>query len=959
MSMSRTRTPVRTPSKTTRSSKKPSAGSRGSGARGGNGPKGPKGAAAVTGPLTQRQFDQIGLGLLALAVFLGFLMYLGSWGGAIGDGLVGGLRTLLGQMAYLTPPLAAATGMLLILRPLLPTLRPFRFGAILLVLAIMLMLATGTFGLGGGGGRDELWSADVVRPRGGLIGDLLYYAISSLLGAIGAHVIAVTMLIAGVLLLTGASIASIVSRTGEGLRQTTTAFRRVADETTASGTTGSRRRASSVEDEELEIPVAPRRRAKPPVDEAPSDRPRPTPPGGPADEVVADADVPELPDPRRRRASPPEPTGEDEIAASRGETVSASRGRGKQKTELDGALRYPDLFGEGGEANLDLGQPVTADERTTADALPRPGEEPPTVVTPPAAPRLRRVPEPAAEADLEAATSEVEEPDAEADARPTLAELRARQPMGGDHDAPEDGYVLPDPALLKVSAADQLRPDTAGQAETAEALVEALAHFKVDAQVINTVAGPHITRYELRLAPGIKMSKVAQLKDDLAYALAATDIRILAPVPGKTAVGVEVPNKRRRIVHLGDVYGDPPGDASPLTVWLGKDVSGAPVYADLAKMPHMLVAGTTGAGKSGCVNAMLSSILLHATPDDVRLVLVDPKQVELNHYEAIPHLLTPVITSPKMAANALQNLVREMEWRYGIMSVKKTRSLIELNKVRVDDGDEPLPYILCVIDELADLMMVAPADVEDAIIRIAQKARAVGIHLVLATQSPRVDVITGMIKANVPSRIAFSVSSQTDSRVILDQNGAESLLGRGDMLFNPVGSSRLTRIQGAYIDEAEIAELTGHWARQGEPELREDLLEATEAEEPEAGGEDPNDADEDPLLADAIEMVVEMGAASTSGLQRRLRVGYTRAGRLVDMMERRGIVSGFEGSKARQVLVSPMDLPRILAALRGTAAPEAAVPEDLDEPVGPHAPPPAEATDDHTGEHASVASSGE
>ncbi|MGX6449451.1 DNA translocase FtsK, partial [Patulibacter sp. S7RM1-6] len=510
------------------------------------------------------------------------------------------------------------------------------------------------------------------------------------------------------------------------------------------------------------------------------------------------------------------------------------------------------------------------------------------------------------------------------DERPSLQELRERQPMPGEHDAPEEGYALPDPAVLKHSAPDQLRPDTAGQAETAAALVEALAHFKVDAKVIGTIAGPHITRYELRLAPGIKMSKVAQLKDDLAYALAATDIRILAPVPGKTAVGVEVPNKRRRIVHLGDVYGDPPGDASPLTVWLGKDVSGAPVYADLAKMPHMLVAGTTGAGKSGCVNAMLSSILLHATPDDVRLVLVDPKQVELNHYESVPHLLTPVITSPKMAANALQNLVREMEWRYGVMSVKKTRNLPELNRVRVEEGDEPLPYVLCVIDELADLMMVAPADVEDAIIRIAQKARAVGIHLVLATQSPRVDVITGMIKANVPSRIAFSVSSQTDSRVILDQNGAESLLGRGDMLFSPVGSSKLTRIQGAYIDEAEIAALTDHWSHQGEPDLREDLLEAADNDEPQDdGGGDGMDADEDPLLADAVELVVEMGAASTSGLQRRLRVGYTRAGRLVDMMERRGIVSGFEGSKARQVLVSPMDLPRILQGLRGGGAADA------------------------------------
>ena len=343
------------------------------------------------------------------------------------------------------------------------------------------------------------------------------------------------------------------------------------------------------------------------------------------------------------------------------------------------------------------------------------------------------------------------------------------------------------------------------------------------------VSGPHITRYELRLAPGIKVGKVAQLKDDLAYALAAADIRILAPIPGKQAVGIEVPNARRRIVHLGDVFQAPPADWSPLTVWLGKDVAGRAIGADLAKMPHLLVAGTTGAGKSGAINAMLASILLHATPHEVRMVLVDPKQVELTHYDSIPHLLTPVITSPKQAATALQNLVREMELRYSQMALARTRTLKDLNAVRARRDEPPLPYVLCVIDELADLMMVAPADVEDSIIRIAQKARAVGIHLVLATQSPRVDVITGMIKANVPSRIAFAVSSQTDSRVILDQNGAESLLGMGDMLFSPVGSSRLQRIQGAYIDEAQIEQLTSAWREQGEPELREDLLEEVEA----------------------------------------------------------------------------------------------------------------------------------
>ncbi len=484
--------------------------------------------------------------------------------------------------------------------------------------------------------------------------------------------------------------------------------------------------------------------------------------------------------------------------------------------------------------------------------------------------------------------------------------------------------------ILARSTAEQARPDTAGQERTATSLVEALGHFGVQAKVIGTVAGPHITRYELRLAPGTKVGKVAQLKDDLAYALAATDIRILAPIPGKQAVGVEVPNAKRRMVRLGDVFQQPPKDWSPLTVWLGKDVAGKAIGADLAKMPHLLVAGTTGAGKSGAINAMLCSVLLRATPHELRLVLVDPKQVELNHYESIPHLLTPVITSPRMAANALQNLVKEMEQRYGIMSLSRTRSLVELNKAREQRGEAPLPYILCVIDELADLMMVAPADVEDSIIRLAQKARAVGIHLVLATQSPRVDVITGMIKANVPSRIAFSVSSQTDSRVILDQNGAESLLGQGDMLFSPVGSSRLQRIQGAYIDEAQIAKLTDLWRKQGEPELREELLKEVEPSEPDKAGDDEFDPDEDPLLADAIRLVAEMQTASTSMLQRRLRLGYTRAGRLIDMLERRGVISGYEGSKPRQVLIGEGDVPRVLAMLGG---PDGRAPVDESAPL--------------------------
>jgi S-DNA-T family DNA segregation ATPase FtsK/SpoIIIE len=488
-------------------------------------------------------------------------------------------------------------------------------------------------------------------------------------------------------------------------------------------------------------------------------------------------------------------------------------------------------------------------------------------------------------------------------------------------DDPNFNWRVPSPRALTRSTGEAARPDTAGQEQVAKTLLETLGHFGIEAKVVGRVTGPHITRYEMRLAPGIKVSKVSQLKDDLAYALAATDIRILAPIPGKQAVGVEVPNARRRIVHLGDVFQAPPPDWSPLTVWLGKDIAGRAIGADLAKMPHLLVAGTTGAGKSACVNAMLSSILLRATPHEVRLVLVDPKQVELNHYDSIPHLLTPVITSPRMAANALQNLVKEMEQRYSIMSLARTRSLPELNRTREKRGEPSLPYILCVIDELADLMMVAPADVEDSIIRLAQKARAVGIHLVLATQSPRVDVITGMIKANVPSRIAFSVSSQTDSRVILDAGGAESLLGQGDMLFSPVGSSRLQRIQGAYIDEEQILELTEAWRKQGEPEFHEELLAEVPSEDSGTDDEDVLHPDEDPLLEEAISLVAQMGTASTSMLQRRLRLGYTRAGRLIDMLERRGIISGYEGSKPRQVLITEGDVPRILSHLAEADAP--------------------------------------
>ncbi|MCW3004063.1 MAG: translocase FtsK [Conexibacter sp.] len=834
--------------------------------------------------IEQRHLDLFGLALVACGVFLAFPLYFGWDGGQAGGAVLDGLALAVGALRFVAPVGVLAAGAVIVLRPVLPSVRPFRSGGTFLVLALALMFAAGTLGLGPEGVRDGYWHQEFLRDRGGYLGEALFYVTSTLIGSIGTHILALFLLLAGVLLLTGASVAGVLKATGTSVADTTRVLRTAPDamglrRAAAPETTAGRRSAASAS-------------------------------ASATDGATAAG--------RRPRVQVPEP-GDDEVV------VKATH---VEAPALDGEARYPDIFGDD--------EAPTPDELAAELDEPRIRRKPAKAKAPKAAPEPDVVdlggiedeePDPLDAAVQEAVVSEDHVEDPLDDGEPRQLELPAAR---GEDDDTEIEYIVPDPRVLQRSTGDQIRPDTSGNAKVAASLVEALSHFNVEAQVVGTVSGPHITRYELRLAPGVKMSKVAQLKDDLAYALAATEIRILAPIPGKQAVGIEVPNRDRRIVHLGDVFRARPEGHSPLTVWLGKDVSGKAIGADLAKMPHILVAGTTGAGKSACINAMLSSILLNATPDEARLVLVDPKQVELNHYEDVPHLLTPVITSPRQAANALQNLVREMEWRYGIMAMKRTRSLNELNRVRDEEGEKRLPYILCVIDELADLMMVAPGDVEDSIIRIAQKARAVGIHLVLATQSPRVDVITGMIKANVPSRIAFAVSSQTDSRVILDQNGAESLLGMGDMLFSPVGSSKLQRIQGAYIDEAQVAQITEFWARQGEPELRADLLEEVQSEGSDGGRDeaDGKDPDEDPLLAEAIQLVVEMGTASTSMLQRRMRLGYTRAGRMMDMLERRNVISGYEGSKPRQVLITESDVPRVMAALaeRGDVAPQADVP---------------------------------
>ncbi len=503
--------------------------------------------------------------------------------------------------------------------------------------------------------------------------------------------------------------------------------------------------------------------------------------------------------------------------------------------------------------------------------------------------------------------------DADAEPEPAPPEGDVAEPAAPDEPTEREtddatptpvAYRLPPARLLRKSRRKGILPDSVVE-QTSRKLEEALQHFGVEATVTDAVRGPRVTRYELRLAPGTKVGRISSLKDDLAYALAARDeIRIIAPIPGKQAVGVEVPNPEARLITLGDIFTPLEDEPSPLATWVGLDLGGGPIWIDLAKMPHLLIAGSTGTGKSVSLNAILTSILLRSTPDDLKMILVDPKKVELNHYEGIPHLLTPVVTNMKDAAAVLANVVREMESRYEMMGLARARNLPDWNEIRVAEDKKPIPSMLVVIDELADLMMVAPAEVEDAIIRLAQKSRAVGIHLVLATQRPSVDVITGMIKANVPSRIAFAVSSQVDSRVVLDSPGAESLLGQGDMLFRPVGTSKLQRLQGAYVSEAETQQVTEYWRRQGKPELRTELLERPEPADSGPGKE----ADE--MLTRAIELVVQQGTASVSLIQRRLGVGYARAGRLVDAMEDAGVVSGHEGSKPRRVLIGEADLTR-------------------------------------------------